>query len=126
MSSTSCFVSATRDPWPPSGRSRLATGREDRRQLVRRDHLQLRVAALARGFVRAPPPELRGVTEAPALHVVVRDLDHQLRPQRLPREILAPAPAAVAPRHALRSGLRGALLRPVPPGMVAERLRAVG
>src|SRR5262245_12007028 len=126
MSSTSCFVSATWDPWPPSGRPRLATGREDRRQLVRRDHLELRVAALARGLVRTPPPELRGVAEAPALHVVVRDLDHQLRPERLPREILALAPAAVAPRHALRTRLRAVLARPVPPGMIGERIRAVG
>src|SRR5262249_39213204 len=77
---------------------------------------ELRVAALARGLVAAPAAELRGVAEARALHVVVADLDHELRAQRLPREVLALAPAAPragdAPhRRPGRAGLRPALPR---------------
>ena len=35
-------------------------------------------------LVGPPAAELGGVAEAAALHVVVGDLDHELRPERLP------------------------------------------
>ena len=43
------------------------------------------------------------MAEAIALHVVVLHLAHALDPQRLPRQILAGAPAALAAGHAARS-----------------------
>ena len=87
--------------------------REDLRQLLRRNHFELRVGAVARLLVGAPPAKLRHVAEARALHVLVSDLDHQLGPQRLPRQILALAPAALPARHALpgsASAMRSAQL----------------
>ena len=48
--------------------------------------LELGVAARGGVAVRAPAHELRRVAEARALHVVVADLDHALRPQRDERE----------------------------------------
>ena len=88
--------------------------------------LELRVGAVARLLVGAPAPELRGVAEARALHVIVGDLDDELGAQRLPREILALAPAALArracaappPSASPRSG-------PVLPRVVGERVLAV-
>src|SRR5439155_4313940 len=100
---------------------------EDPLQLVGGGHLELVVAAVARPLVRAPAHELRGVPEAGALHVVVRDLADTLGPERLPAQVLAPIPAAARPRHALarrrRLGLR---VGPVAPGMTLERVRAQG
>src|SRR5262245_59229107 len=61
------------------------------------------------------------MTEAIALHVIVFHFAHALDPQRLPRQILAGAPAALAAGHAARFG-RGA--RPLAPGMVAHRILA--
>ena len=79
----------------------LSGRRENLCQLLRRNDFELRIGAVARPLVGSPPPKLRRVTEAPALHVIVCDLDDQLGPQRLPRQILALAPAALAARHAL-------------------------
>src|SRR2546423_9851777 len=70
----------------------LSPGREDLTQLLRRDYLELLVRAIPRLLVRAPATELRGVTEAIALHVLVRNLQHHLRTNWLPRKILAAAP----------------------------------
>ena len=50
-----------------------------------RDDFQLIEGAVARALVCAPAAELRCVSEPIALHVVVCDLDDQLRTQRLPR-----------------------------------------
>ena len=75
---------------------------EDLLELVRRRDLELIVAAVARLLVGAPPRENRRVTEARPLQVVVLDLAHALDAQRLPRQILAGAPAALAARHARR------------------------
>src|SRR5437660_7620501 len=72
---------------------------EDRRQLMRRNDLELVVGAVARFLVRAPSSELRGVTEPAALHVVVGYFDHQLGTQRFPGQILALAPAALGAGH---------------------------
>src|SRR5688500_11289352 len=68
--------------------------------LVRQSDLELIVAAVARRLVRTPALEDRGVPEAIALHVIVFDLAHPLDPHRLPRQIFARAPAALAARHA--------------------------
>ena len=74
---------------------------ENRHQLLRRHHFELGIGAVARLLVGAPPAKLRHVPEAGALHVLVGDFDHQLGPQRLPRQVLALAPAALASRHAM-------------------------
>jgi hypothetical protein len=60
--------------------------------------------------------------------VLVGDFDHQLGPQRLPREVLALAPAALAARHALRAlrHLARFRLRPMLPGVRGERVLAIG
>ena len=71
-------------------------------ELVRRRDLELRVVAVDRALVGAPALENGGVTEAVALHVVVFHFADPLDPQRLPRQILAGAPAALAARHARR------------------------
>src|SRR6185503_3137097 len=84
-----------------ASRLKSATGREDRCELVRRNHFELRVGAIGGFLVRAPAPEVRGVAETRALDVVVSDLGHELGPHGFPRQILALAPAALAAGHAL-------------------------
>ena len=73
---------------------------EDLLELVRRRDLELIVAAVRRRLVGPPALEDGGVAEAVALHVVVLHLAHALDAQRLPRQILAGAPAALAAGHA--------------------------
>src|SRR5829696_2568734 len=92
-------------------------GAEDLFQLVRRGYLELIVTAVERLLVRTPAHEDAGVAEAGPLHVVVLDLADALDPQRLPREILARAPAALPSGHPRRLTAR---VRPVTPGMVLE------
>src|SRR5687767_1778717 len=58
---------------------RLASGGEDRFQFVGWDDFKLREGAVFRFFVGAPAAELGRVAKALALHVIVRNLDHQLR-----------------------------------------------
>ena len=82
------------------GDTQLPAG-ENRGQFVRRNHFELGISAVARPLVRAPPSKMRHVPEAGALHVLISDFDHQLGPQRLPRQVLALAPAALAARHAM-------------------------
>src|SRR5581483_1270655 len=91
---------------------------ENALQLVGRRDLELVVAALARRLVGAPAHEDRGVAEALALHVVVLHLAHALEAQRLPREVLPGAPAALRAGHALRCVLG---VRPILPRMVLQR-----
>ena len=79
---------------------------EDLRELVRRRDRELVVGAAGRCPVGAPAQEDGGVTEAVALHVVVFDLAHAFDAERLPRQILARAPSALAAGHA-----RGPLAR---------------
>src|SRR5687768_9277539 len=71
---------------------------EDLLELVRSRDLELIVAAVRRPFVVAPALKDRGVTESRPLHVVVLHLAHPFDAERLPRKILARAPAALAPR----------------------------
>src|SRR5438045_9764893 len=82
------------------------TSGENGGQLLRRDHLQLLECAITRTFVVAPAAKLRGVPKPSALHVVVRDLNHQLRTKRLPRQILPGAPSTLPARHPMRLSLR--------------------
>src|SRR4051812_20583508 len=104
--------------------ARLTSAREDFGQLLRCDDLELREGAVARLLVGAPPSKLRGVPETTALHVVVGNLDHQLRTQRLPRKVLALAPAAHPTGHALSSGV--AVTGPCFPRMPIERILTIG
>src|SRR5438094_9465995 len=79
----------------------LSLAREKHRQLVRRDDFQLIEGALLRLLVEPPAAKLRCVAKPCPLHMVISDLDHQLRTKRLPSEILALAPAAQTARTPL-------------------------
>jgi hypothetical protein len=57
-----------------TGSARSAALGEDGRQFLRRHDFQLRVRAIARLFVGTPPAELRDVTKAVPLHVIVCNL----------------------------------------------------
>jgi hypothetical protein len=59
---------------------RSAAAGENFCQLLRSDHFELRVGTVARLLVRAPSAELRHVPETAALHVLVCNFYHQLRP----------------------------------------------
>ena len=63
---------------------RSATLRENGRQLLGRNDLELSVGAIAWLLIFSPSAELCGMTEAVSLHVVVSDFHHQLGPERLP------------------------------------------
>ncbi len=99
---------------------RLRPAGENRHQLLRRNDFELGIGAVARLLVGAPSAKLRHVTEAAALHVLVGDFDHQLGPQRLPRQVLALAPAALAARHALLD-LRRLLIHAPPRASKGDR-----
>src|SRR6185369_4700169 len=79
---------------------------EDLGQLLWRHNFELRVSAIARLLVRPPPSKLRDMAKAAALHVVISDFDYKLGPQRLPGQIFALAPSALAARHALLGAIR--------------------
>src|SRR5205085_1032090 len=78
---------------------------------------------------------LRGMTKPIALHVIVRDLDHELRPQRFPRKIIALAPATHRTGLSLRNSGSFALLwmmgrvrlplGPLTPGMIGDGVVAI-
>src|SRR5688572_20664853 len=87
-------------------------------QLVRRRDLELVVAALGRTLVGAPAQERGGVAEAIAQQVVVLHLADALDAQRLPRQVLSGAPAAVSAGHPLSSAFR---LRPLTPRVRGHR-----
>ena len=89
-------------------------------ELVVRGDLELIVFAVDRRLIRPPAEKHCGVAETVALHVVVLHLAYAFDSQRLPRQILASAPAALPARHAC--GSRGINLRPVAPRMVIERV----
>src|SRR5712675_2461597 len=99
---------------------------EDLRELLRRYDLELIEGAVARTLVIPPPAELRRVSKATPLHVVVRDFDDELRTQRLPRQILSRAPPTLRAGPAMRLAIRVRLrLRPIPPRMSVERVLAI-
>ena len=103
-------------PWPPHYRRRrepatrapsaahARAGRSEPprlknlRQLVRRRDFELVVAALARSACPGASAGSGGVAEAVALQVVVLHLADALDAQRLPRQVLARAPAALRRR----------------------------
>src|SRR6516225_11358430 len=80
-------------------RAGSAASRKDRHQLLRWNHFELRVGAVARLLVGAPSSKLRHVTEASSLHMLICDLNHEFRSERFPGQILALTPAALAARH---------------------------
>src|ERR1041384_3621466 len=90
--------------------------------LLRRNYLELIIGAIARAFVLAPSSKLRGVTKAAALHVIVSDFNHKLRPQRLPGQIFARAPAALATRDAMLAFI---VFGPFLPGMIRQRVLSI-
>src|ERR1700754_2975754 len=92
---------------------------------MRRDNLELLVGAVFRGFVGAPTSEVREMTETRALHVFIRDFNDELGTKRLPREVLALAPSALAAGHALVHRV-GAGFGPGTPRMVGERVVTIG
>src|SRR6478735_8822343 len=79
----------------------LPCGTEDRGKLKSRSDFELIVAAVRGRLVVTPAKERRSVAEAITLHVVVLHFADPLDTERLPRQILAGAPAAHAARHAL-------------------------
>src|SRR4029077_8958253 len=94
---------------PPS-----AARRQHFPSFLARPHFELSVGAVTRLFVGAPASKLRHVPEAGPLHVLVGDFDHEVRPQRLPRQVLSLAPAALASRNALPRS-PGRCIRPALP-----------
>src|SRR5215472_14094206 len=103
-----------------------AAGGENRRQLLRGNDFELRIGAVARLLVCAPPSKMRHVTEAGALHVLVGHFDHEFGSQRFPREVLALTPAALAARHTMPGFTDCEFsLRPAPPRVGSERVLSI-
>src|SRR5688500_18168146 len=88
-------------------------------ELVRRRNFELVVSAFVRRLVGPPPQKRRGVPEPIALQVVVLHFADPLDAERLPRQILAGAPAALPARHPLSGSLR---LGPLAPRMRLQRV----
>ena len=66
------------------------------------------------------------MTEAAALHVVVSDFGDQFGTERLPGQILAPAPAALGARHAMLGvTVLSCLLGPMFPRVSSKRVLTV-
>src|SRR5688572_2666677 len=82
------------------GRSRAPGRPENLLELVGRRDLELIVAAVDGPLVRTPPQENRRVTETITLEMIVLHLTDALDSERLPREVLPRAPAALTSRHA--------------------------
>src|SRR5262249_41517505 len=95
------------------GNSPSLTCRKDLPEFIRRNHFQLIVPTIPRLFIEPPSSKLRRMPEPAPLHMVILDLRHQLRSQRLPRQVLSLAPTAPTTRHALR-------VAPLPPRMLEE------
>src|SRR5215208_5866424 len=104
---------------PESARARVAAG-QDVAQVELDRPLQLLVGARLGVAVVTPAPELGGVAEAPALHVVIGDLDDQLGGERLEGQVLLGVPAR---HHRPRGPLGGG---PARPGMLVVRPQPVG
>src|SRR5436190_2887129 len=98
-------------------------GAEDALELVGGRHLELIVTAIVWPLVRPPAQELRGVAEARALHVIVRDLTDSLGSQRLPAQVFAAVPPARRAGSPLPGRARVVLrLGPVAPWMAFARI----
>ena len=62
----------------------LVTTRENCCELLRRNYFELGISAVDRLFVWPPSAEVRHMTEAASLHVLVSDFHNQFGPQWLP------------------------------------------
>ena len=62
----------------------LAAARENFRELLRRNYLELRISAIRWLFVGPPSAEVRHVSESASLHVLVSDFHNQFGPQGFP------------------------------------------
>src|SRR5579864_298856 len=99
---------------------------KDGGDFLRRHDFKLSVGAVGGLLVGAPAAELGDMAEAAALHVVVRDLDHQFGTHRLPRQVFALTPAALAAGHAAGSFTAlGSMLGPGSPGMSSQCVLAI-
>ena len=102
--------------------------RENRCQFLRWYDFELVIGAVARLFVSSPSAELRDMTEAAALHVIVSHFHHQFGSQWFPRQVLALTPAALAARHAMGdfafTGL-ASVFRPLLPWVTDKRILAI-
>src|SRR5438270_351980 len=109
--------------WRTSGAASAirADRAEDLRELVQSRDLELRVVAVDRRLVHAPSDENRGMAKPRPLHVVVLHFADALDPERLPRQVFAGAPAALAAGHPRLLSVR---IGPFPPGMILERALA--
>src|SRR5262245_60881920 len=74
--------------------------REDLREVVADDLLELVIGARLRGAIGTPALELRGVPQPRPLHVVVTNLDHEYGVDRDPGQILLRVPARNSSRQA--------------------------
>ena len=94
----------------------LAAAGEDLHQFLRRNDFELSVRTVAGLLVGAPSAELGHVAKPAPLHVFVRHLYNQLGTQRLPGEILALTPSALAAGHPVLSvdAIEFMLLRETP------------
>src|SRR5579871_4942723 len=105
----------------------LAAARENFCELLRRNYLELCIRAIAGLLVGPPPAEVRHVTEAASLHVLVSDFHNQFGPQGLPGQILALAPTALPARHALAGFTsRGLRTSPALPRVTSESILPIG
>src|SRR5207249_9530579 len=102
----------------PRSRGKLGSS-ENLPQLERGRCLELVVAAIVWRLVGPPAQEMRRMTEAIALQMVVPDFAYAFDPQRLPRQVFIAGPAALRagqPRNGMRFGIH-----PVTPGMIDVR-----
>src|SRR5262249_32583751 len=104
---------------------------EDGCQFLGWDHFELGVGAVAGLFVLSPSAELRHVTEAAALHVLVPNFYYEFGPHWFPGHILALTPAALRTGHALIDAHSGfsrlsSVFRPGFPRMSDECVFTIG
>src|SRR5262245_28819711 len=90
--------------------------REDLREVVADDLLELVIGARLGGAIRAPALELRRVPQPRPLHVVVPNLHHEYRVNRDPGQVFLRVPARNGSRQAAE--LMGLCLCPLTPRMV--------
>src|SRR5690349_13619619 len=88
---------------------------------MRRHYFELLIRTISRLLISSPPSKVGRVPKAIALHVFVSNLNHQLRSQRLPRQIFSMTPATLRARHALTE----IVTRPLFPRMRFERVLAI-
>lgn len=96
-------------------------------QFLRRNHFELCIGAVGWFFIAPPSSELCGMTKAAALHVVVSDFHYKFGSQRLPGQVLALTPTALATRHALDTFIAGiSMICPLFPRVTGKRVSTIG